>query len=98
MSPLSVSVERDSGRVPAHIYLRQLAQGRALCGRRAMTGKARRITAAIGCATALAVPAGSATAGNGYVNMPSRGCPGDFTPTSATAFPGFELSDINQDG
>jgi hypothetical protein len=42
--------------------------------------------------------AGIASAGNGYVNMPQRGCPGDFTATSATAFPGFALSDINQDG
>jgi hypothetical protein len=54
--------------------------------------------AAIGCAATLGVTAASAAAGDGYINMPRRGCPGDFTPTSATAFPGFELSDINQDG
>jgi hypothetical protein len=53
-------------------------------------------------ATAVAVTfclsGGIAFAGNGYVNMPQRGCPGNFTPTSSTAHAGFELSDINQDG
>jgi hypothetical protein len=61
-----------------------------------MRGTIVRLGAAV--AVAFCTSGGLALAGNGYVNMPERGCPGDFTPTAATAFPGFELSDINQDG
>jgi hypothetical protein len=53
------------------------------------------VAAAALAALVLAVPA---VAGNGYVNMPERGCSPPFHEASADAFPGFELADLNQDG
>jgi hypothetical protein len=60
----------------------------------------RRVRVGAAAAAIVAFCAGSATAlaGNGYVNMPERGCPTGFNEYLSTAFPGFSLSDINHDG
>jgi hypothetical protein len=57
-----------------------------------------RFSAAATTLAACAIASAPALAGNGYVNMPSRGCPPNFSAVSSHLFPGFELSDINLDG
>lgn len=54
--------------------------------------------AAVAAFAAFSLASVPAMAGNGNVNMPDRGCSPPFQEASANAFPGFELSDLNQDG
>lgn len=58
----------------------------------------KRVTAAAVSLAVFGLASSTALGGNGYVNMPRRGCPTGFHEASSTAFPGFSLSDINQDG
>jgi hypothetical protein len=62
-----------------------------------MSGKWMRATAVGASIVAFGAGSGTAFGGNGYVNMPERGCPPGFNEVSSTLFPGFSLSDINQD-
>ena len=54
--------------------------------------------ATVAAFAALGLASVPAMAGNGYVNMPERGCSPPFHEAFANAFPGFELADLNQDG